>query len=59
MVNAAFESGLRSNDFFFSTAEIGDDHKQVESCETGNTSEQPKMFLKMLAAKHQGSFTII
>ena len=29
---------------FFSTAETGDDHKQVESCETGNTGEQSKFF---------------
>ena len=44
---------------FFSTAEIGDEHKQVESCETGNTSEQSQTFLKTLAAQHQGRFTAI
>ena len=44
---------------FFSTAETGDDHKQVESCETGNTSEQSKILLKTLAAQYQGRFTAI
>ena len=44
---------------FFSTAEIGDDHKQVESCETENTSEQSEMLLKMLTAEHHGRFTAI
>ena len=41
---------------FFSTAEIEDYHKQVESCEPGNTSEQSEMFLKTLAVQHQGRF---
>ena len=41
---------------FFSTAEIGDYCKLVESCETGITSEQSEMFLKTLAAQHQGRF---
>ena len=59
MVNRALESGLRSNELFFSTAETGDDHKQVESCETGNTNEQSKIFLKTLATQHQGRFTAI
>ena len=44
---------------FFSTAEIGDDHKQVESCETGNTSGQSETYLKTLAAQHQGRLTEI
>ena len=34
-----------------------DDHKQVESSATGNTSEQSETFLTMLAAEHQGRFT--
>ena len=59
IVNGALESGLRSNEIFFSTAEIGDDHKQVESCEPGNTREQSETFLKTLAAEHQGRFTAI
>ena len=41
---------------FFST-EIGGDHKQVESCETGDTSEMSETFMKTLAAEHQGRFT--
>ena len=46
--------------FFFSfTAEIGDDHKQVESFEPGNTREQSETFLKIVAAEHQGRFTAI
>ena len=36
---------------------ISDDHRQVESGETGNTSERSETFLKMLAAEHQGRFT--
>ena len=44
---------------FFSTAEIGDNHKEVESGETGNTREQSETFLKMLTAEHQGRFTAI
>ena len=60
MVNGGLESGLRSNEIvFFSTAEIGDDHKQVESCETRNSSKQSETFLKTLAAEHQGKFTAI
>ena len=58
MVNGALESGLRVGMMiFFSTAEIGDEHKQVESCETENNSEQSETFLKTLAAQHQGRFT--
>ena len=59
MVNRALESGHRSNEFFFSTAETGDEHKQVESCETENTSEQSETLLKTLAVQHQGRFTTI
>ena len=61
IANGALESGLRCNEivFFFSTAEIGDDHKLVESCEPGNTREQSEMFLKTSAAEHQGRFTAI
>ena len=44
MANGALESGLRSNHmkYLFSPGENRDDHRQVESFETGNTSEQPK-----------------
>ena len=60
IVNGALESGLRSNEIvLFSTVEIGDDCKQVESCEPGNTREQSETFLKTLAAEHQGRFTAI
>ena len=58
IVNGALESGIKSNEIIFSTAEIGA-HKQVESCEIGNTSEQSETVLKMLAAEHQGRFTAI
>ena len=44
---------------FFSTAQTGDEHKQVESCETENTSEQSETLLKTLAVQHQGRFTTI
>ena len=44
---------------FFSSDQIGGDHKQVESGETGNTSEQPEALLKTLTADHQGGFTEI
>ena len=41
MANGALESELRSNEILiFSPGETRDDHKQVESFETGNTSEQ-------------------
>ena len=53
MVSRALETQFKSNNFF-SSAEIRDDHKQVESGETGNTSEQPETVLKTLAADHQG-----
>ena len=43
MANGALESGLRSNEILiFSPGENRDGYKQVESFETGNTSEQPK-----------------
>ena len=60
MVNGAFESGLTSNGmFFFCLVEIRDDRKQVESSETGNTSEPPDSFLKTLTADYQGRLTEI
>ena len=43
----------------FSTAKIRDDHKQVESCETGNTSELLETALKISTAEYQGRFTAI
>ena len=46
---------LGENNFF--STEIGGDHKQVESCETGNTSEMSETFLEALAVEHQGGFT--
>ena len=55
MLNRALESQLRSTEFFFTSAEIKGDDKQVESGETGNTSEQPEADLKTLTAKHQGT----
>ena len=57
MVNGAFESRLMSNGNFFAVG-ISDDHKQVESGETGNTSEQSETLLKASTADHQGSFTM-
>ena len=44
---------FRSNELF-SPAETGDDNKQVESGETGNTSEQTGTVLKTPTAYHQG-----
>ena len=43
----------------FSSDQIGDDHKQVKSSETGNTSEQFDTFWKKETAKHHGRFTEI
>ena len=53
------ESGLTNKTFLFSAAETGDNHKQVESRETGNTSEQPGFFFEELTADHQGRLTKI
>ena len=44
--------------FLFSSGETRDDHKQAESFETRNTSEQPETFLKTSIADCQGSFTM-
>ena len=43
----------------FSSDQIGDDHKQVKSGETGNTSEQLDSILKTSTAEHHGRFTEI
>ena len=53
-INSALESQLRGTEFVFTSAEIKDDHKQVESGEKGNTSEQPEADLKTLTAERQG-----
>ena len=58
VVNGALESGIKSNEIIFFTAEIGA-HKQVGSCEIGNISELSETFLNMLVAEHQGRFTAI
>ena len=42
---------------FFFVVGIRDDHKQVESSETGNTSEPLDSFLKTVTADHQGRLT--
>ena len=47
---------LQVIEIFFAVG-IRDDHKQVESIATGNTSEQSETFLTMFAAEHQGRFT--
>ena len=41
---------------FFSLAEIREGHKQVESDETGNRSEQTENVLKTLTVDYQGRF---
>ena len=51
MVNRALESGLRTNENFFSAAKIGDDHKQVD------VSKQLETVLT--SAEHHGEFTEI
>ena len=45
--------------FLFALAETRDDHKQVISGETGNTSEQWDTFLKVATVEHHGRFTEI
>ena len=55
IVNRAPESQFSSNEILFSIAETGEDHKQVESCET--RSEQPETVLKASTADHQGRLT--
>ena len=45
--------------FSFSLAETRDDHKQVESGEAENSTEQLEASLKELTADHQGRFTEI
>ena len=58
MVIGPFESGLTSNGKFFAVG-IRDDHKQVESSATGNTSEPPDSFVKASTADHRGRLTEI
>ena len=43
----------------FFTVETGNDHKHVESGETGNTCKQSETFLKALTADHEGRLTEI
>ena len=45
--------------FSFSLGETRDDHKQVESGEAENSTEQLEASLKALTADHQGRFTEI